>query len=192
VSNVQQELQITNIYSEAVNNPYLKLFYQIMIEPDIFKVFEEYARGATLINIFDFVALACKYLDSAQLKQIIHLKIESSIQKGNLDALVLTGLSINSSKQVAKLIQGYIDMTSDIQTAAYVAAYASSYVITKSTVKVPKASLPQLLPFKRFLHVYREYLNTLQLFYVRAKFDCAHNRGLIPPLEDICRVPITI
>jgi hypothetical protein len=33
-----------------------------MLEEDIVKVFEEFARGTTLINIFDFLALACKYL----------------------------------------------------------------------------------------------------------------------------------
>lgn len=37
---------------------------------------------------------------------------------------------------------------------------------------------PHLAPFKRFLHSYREYLNSLQLFNIRAKFDCAHNKGL--------------
>lgn len=35
-----------------------------MLEQDLIKVFEEYARGTTLINVFDFIALACKYLDS--------------------------------------------------------------------------------------------------------------------------------
>ena len=43
----------------------------MMIERDLQKVFEEYARGNTLINIFDFIALACKYLDSSQLKSIL-------------------------------------------------------------------------------------------------------------------------
>lgn len=71
-----------------------------MLEPNLFKVFEEYARGTTLINVFDFVALACKYLDSSQLKSIFKLKIESSLAKGNLDAIVLMGLLPASAKQV--------------------------------------------------------------------------------------------
>jgi hypothetical protein len=53
-----------------------------------------------LINVFDFVALACKYLDSSQLKSILQIKIESSLSKGNLDAIVLTGLMPASAKQV--------------------------------------------------------------------------------------------
>ncbi len=71
-----------------------------MIEPDIFKVLEEYAKGTTLINTFDLVALACKYLDSNQLKSLLQIKIESSITKGNLDAIVITGLLPVNSKQV--------------------------------------------------------------------------------------------
>lgn len=33
-----------------------------MNEFDLQKVFEEYAKGTQAINVFDFVALACKYL----------------------------------------------------------------------------------------------------------------------------------
>jgi len=75
----------------------------MMLEQDLFKVFEEYARGGTLINVFDFVALACKYLDSSQLKSILQIKIESSIARGNLDAIVLTGLMPASAKLVMRL-----------------------------------------------------------------------------------------
>ena len=54
-------------------------------------------------------------------------------------------------------------------------------------MKTSKAIIPQLTPYKRFLQSYREYLNSLQLFNVRAKFDCSHNKGLftniLPSLE---------
>jgi hypothetical protein len=69
-----------------------------MLEQDINKVFEDCARGTTLINTFDIVALACKYLDSNQLKSLLQTKIESSIVKGNLDAIVITGLLPANSK----------------------------------------------------------------------------------------------
>ena len=88
-----QELQRASIYTRKVNNPYLKLFYQIMLEDDIVKVFEEFASGTTLINLFDFLTLACKYLPVNELISVIKLKIESSIQSGNFDVIVLTGLT---------------------------------------------------------------------------------------------------
>ena len=50
-----------------------------MLEDDIVKVFEEFASGTTLINLFDLLTLACKYLSVNELISVIKLKIESSI-----------------------------------------------------------------------------------------------------------------
>ena len=41
-----KELQIGSIYQQVVNNPYLRLFYQILIEPDLKRVFEDQAKSA--------------------------------------------------------------------------------------------------------------------------------------------------
>jgi hypothetical protein len=91
-TNLANESQVYSNYSQVVNNPYLKLFYQIMIEPDLQKVFEEYAKGIQVINIFDFVALACKYLSWNQFNAVMQIKIGNSIEQGNLDAIPLIGL----------------------------------------------------------------------------------------------------
>jgi hypothetical protein len=90
------KLENLSTLESTVNNPYLRLFYQLMHNKDQFKVFEEYALGDTAtINVFDFLALAHKYLPREQLKQILDLKITHSVQKGNLDAIVLLGLTQN-------------------------------------------------------------------------------------------------
>jgi hypothetical protein len=76
---VINELQIGTIYKQVIGNPYLKLFYQIMIERNVKKVFEEYAQGTTVINLFDFVALAAKYLSREDFETTIKLKIQTSM-----------------------------------------------------------------------------------------------------------------
>ena len=46
-----------------------------MIERDLVKVFEEYAKGQSVINIFDFVTLAAKYLKPEQFLYVLNVKI---------------------------------------------------------------------------------------------------------------------
>jgi hypothetical protein len=62
-----------------------------MIERNVKKVFEEYARGTTMINLFDFVALAAKYLSKEDFETTINLKIQTSIAQGTLEAIPLLG-----------------------------------------------------------------------------------------------------
>ncbi len=57
----------------------------------------------------------------------------------------------------------------------------------QTNLKAAKNIYPQLIPYKRFVQTYKDYLNTLQMFIVRAKFDCAISKGLFqnifPALE---------
>lgn len=89
------ETQSANIFVQVVKNPYLRLFYQLMLETDLKKVLEDCARSNTSINTFDFVTLACKFLDYSQFKTVLSIKIEQSISKGNLDVLPLIGILPN-------------------------------------------------------------------------------------------------
>jgi hypothetical protein len=70
------ETQSANIFVQVVKNPYLRLFYQLMLETDLKKVFEDYARNNASINTFDFITLACKFLDYSQFKHVLSIKIE--------------------------------------------------------------------------------------------------------------------
>jgi hypothetical protein len=61
-------------------------------------------------------------------------KVNASVKQGNLDALVITGFTqgkgaTSSNKQVRELIQNFVDMSGDVQTAAYVSSYASCTVL---------------------------------------------------------------
>jgi hypothetical protein len=47
----------------------------------------------TAINIFDFVTLACKFLDKETLFSVLQKKIVFSVKSGNLDAVPLIGFN---------------------------------------------------------------------------------------------------
>ncbi len=47
-----------------------------MLETDLKKVFEDLARTNASLNTFDFVTLACKFLDYSQMKHVLSIKIE--------------------------------------------------------------------------------------------------------------------
>jgi len=78
------------------------------------KVFSEYARNSSVVNIFDFLALACKFLDNTQLKTVIKTKVDFSISKGNFDAVILTGLRQESANFVCRMLQNNLDTTGDV------------------------------------------------------------------------------
>lgn len=65
------------------------------------------------------------------------------------------------------LLQNFLDRSSDLQTAAYVASYIQAF-----------NSLPQWSPIRicqRIIRDYRETLNRIKLWNVRAAFDVQRN-----------------
>ena len=80
-----------NVY-KRMKNPYLQLFYLILIESRIesspkrgqlSKILQDFNKSYA-INLFDYVAICCKYLDNKSLKEVLEAKIDSDIRQGNL------------------------------------------------------------------------------------------------------------
>ena len=69
----------------------------------------------------DFLTLMCRFLPINELKTKIEEMISYGIVNGNLEVIGLIGMN---SEKVYPLIQFYVDKTSDLQTAAYISAYA--------------------------------------------------------------------
>lgn len=88
---------------ERVKNPYLKLFYIVMVEISAKrKPHEKHPldKFDQAINLFDFVAVCCKYLDQDKLKEVLDHRIESDIAKGNLQVFALIGLKSQKGPKV--------------------------------------------------------------------------------------------
>lgn len=127
IEKLKQLRELNNSVSTKVLNPYLSLFYKLMID----NAYDQDAKAKMLIdfskkhviNLFDFVAICCRFLDSAQLKLVLEAKANSDIEDGNLQVLALIGLT---SPKAPRVIQAFIDRTGDVQTAAYAAAYIAT------------------------------------------------------------------
>lgn len=86
--------------------------------------------------------------------------INAGLEEGNLELIPLLGLR---SPLVLVILQKYVDNTGDIQTAAYISSYIHSMA------KVNNVTPPPVT--KKYLQEYRNFLNQLQLWNVRAEFD---------------------
>jgi hypothetical protein len=83
----------------------------------------------------DFITLMCRFLPINELTTKIEEIISYGIVNGNLEVIGLIGMN---SEKVYPLIQFYVDKTSDLQTAAYISAYAIN--VQQMTGLVPKRS----------------------------------------------------
>ena len=83
----------------------------------------------------DFLTLMCRFLPINELKSKIEEIIYYGIVNGNLEVIGLIGMN---SEKVYPLLQFYVDKTSDLQTAAYISAYAIN--VQHMTGLVPKRS----------------------------------------------------
>ncbi|XP_023292874.2 GATOR complex protein MIOS [Lucilia cuprina] len=69
------------------------------------------------VSLADRMAFACKYLSESKLSDYIKLQIQKSIEKGDLNGLLLTG----ESQDGINILQSHMDSTGDIQTVALIA-----------------------------------------------------------------------
>lgn len=141
-----------DIYKEA-RNPYFKLFMILAIERDAYKELFAQIAETSAINLLDYVTLACKYLDKESLVACLKRRLLYSAKHGLLDAIPLIGLE---SADLARVLLMFNDETADIQTCAYVAAYACTahYLAAtdgKSDSNQVKLQTLPIAPFKRFI-----------------------------------------
>jgi len=94
------------VYSSVVKNPYLRLFFMIMIENKVFRALSSDFVKDYVINLFDYVALCCKFLSRKDLPKVINWKIDHGIAEGNLEVIPLIGLK---SPRLGQLLQNYVD-----------------------------------------------------------------------------------
>jgi len=122
-------------------------------------------------GVFPFqerLAIAFAFLDDAALSSYLL----RHAQKGDLDALILTGLSSTSSKAV-DVLQKYVDRTGDVQSAALLCSL-SPPASTRPTLN--KASDRQK---ERWIEMYRDLLDGWKMHHWRVGFDIERGRILM-------------
>lgn len=107
------------------------------------------------MSVEDRVAFAITYLPDAQLKEFINDITSQLVAAGNLDGMLLTGLS----SEGIDLLEQYVNQTSDVQTAAITAVFTGT----------AQACKDERIPL--WINSYRELLNQWSLYFERCHFD---------------------
>lgn len=113
------------------------------------------------LSLPDRVGVAIRFLSRSDLRAFLDQSLRKCLKTGNLEGIVITGLD----KRGLAIIQNYIDMTSDVQTAALIV----------SRVNIPSEWVTEKRICAEWLESYRSLLNNLQLWHSRAAFDVGRN-----------------
>ncbi|XP_055851690.1 GATOR complex protein MIOS isoform X1 [Episyrphus balteatus] len=99
-----------------IQDPHLRVIFSfITIENENF----EAVLKEEQILLSDRIAFGCKYLSENKLAEYIKSCIQTSIEKGDLNGLLLTG----ESAEGINIMQSYIDRTEDVQTVSLIAIW---------------------------------------------------------------------
>ncbi|XP_033109152.1 GATOR complex protein MIOS-like isoform X2 [Anneissia japonica] len=127
------------------------------------------------MSIQDRVAFACIFLNDVQLSKYIKRLSEEAQAEGNLEGILLTGLTEDG----IKLITSYIDKTADVQTASVVAVLAFPCHLSKDPV------------VQNWIDCYRNLLDTWRLWHERAKFDVFMQQESTRGKEELQQIFVT-
>ncbi|KXJ29671.1 WD repeat-containing protein mio [Exaiptasia diaphana] len=154
--------------SIEISSPYLRAAFVFLTSED--ENFDSILQEPR-IEVEDRVAFACKFLPDIKLTNFINSLTTKMIETGNLDGILLTGIT----PDCVDLLENYVNKTTDIQTA--------SLLIVNSTPNIPNdvANDPRV---KTWIESYRNLLDMWRMWHKRAQFDIHHS------LRDTTRKPI--
>ncbi|KAI0220830.1 GATOR complex protein MIOS [Lamellibrachia satsuma] len=151
-------------FSTQLKDPYLRAMFAFLVNGSGYYDGVLFACGlfqkeADLL-VVDRVAFACMYLPDAKLSEYIDGLMAALIGKGSLDGIFLTGLTVDG----LDLLERYVDMSGDIQTASCVVIQA-----------LPNPELSQDSRIRTWIENYRALLDSWRLWHQRAEFDVYRN-----------------
>ncbi|KAJ1969955.1 hypothetical protein H4R35_006007 [Dimargaris xerosporica] len=136
-------------FMQATDNPYLRAIFKYYHDENWTAVLEE--RG---LSMKERLAIALRFLDDHQLLSYVNGKTTTTTQHGNLEGLILTGLT----ERTLQLLRNYVDQTADVQTASLILSFS------------PTPSTPHSIK-GRCIEDYRDLLDQWQMYETRAMFD---------------------
>lgn len=151
-----------------LNNPYLCAMFAFLTS-------ESGSYDGVLyesnVAVRDRVAFACKFLTDAQLNRFIEKLTNEMKEAGNLEGILLTGLT----KDGVDLMESYVDRTGDVQTASYCMLQGSPSEILKDE------------RVQYWIENYRNLLDAWRFWHKRAEFDI-HRSKLDPSSKPLAQV----
>ncbi|RXM29190.1 WD repeat-containing protein mio [Acipenser ruthenus] len=151
-----------------LNNPHLCVMFAFLTsEPGSYDGVLYESRLA----VQDRVAFACMFLSDSQLPRYIEKLASKMKEAGNLEGILLTGLT----KDGVDLMESYVDRTGDVQTASFC-------MLKGSPGEVVKDSRVQC-----WIENYRNLLDAWRFWHKRAEFDI-HRSKLDPSSKPLAQV----
>lgn len=135
--------------SKELSDPYARAILALVSSGDWKDVLAE-----TSLPLRDRVGVALMYLNDQELTQYISTSTAESFQYGDIEGIVLTGLTARS----IPLFQAYAQKFSDLQTPLLALSHASPRYFSHLLVDHWRQS-------------YRSFLNSIHLFLPRVQFD---------------------
>ncbi|XP_063493140.1 GATOR2 complex protein MIOS isoform X3 [Symphalangus syndactylus] len=151
-----------------LNNPYLCVMFAFLTS-------ETGSYDGVLyenkVAVRDRVAFACKFLSDTQLNRYIEKLTNEMKEAGNLEGILLTGLT----KDGVDLMESYVDRTGDVQTASYCMLQGSPSDVLKDE------------RVQYWIENYRNLLDAWRFWHKRAEFDI-HRSKLDPSSKPLAQV----
>jgi hypothetical protein len=140
--------------ADETDDPYLKALLSYFIEGD-WKIVADMQQLA----LSDRVGVALKYLDDRRLGEFIKIHTAEAILIGNIEGLVLTGLT----DKAMDLFSHYIKKFNDVQTAVLVTSFTNPLYLDD-----PR--------FNLWKETYDMQLQTWKAFHERSRYEEAHRK----------------
>ncbi|KAK6461456.1 elongation factor 2 [Scheffersomyces coipomensis] len=140
--------------ASELDDPYLRAIFAFIADNDWWDVLDEHA-----LPLRERLGVALRFLSDKDLNVYLNRIADSVVAKGELEGLILTGLTPRG----IDLLQSYVNRTSDVQTAALISAFACPRYFSDDRIK-------------HWIDCYRSLLNSWGLFRTRAKFDVARTK----------------
>ena len=148
--------------SVRLQDPYFRMMIIHMGVGDWLEVLEE-----DVIPFRERLAIAFQFLDDRTLKSYLQRIARDASQTGNIDAIIVTGLT----KQGLDVLQAYVDRTGDVQTVAIMGSYVSPVKFQDRRVD-------------KWLNTYRDMLDGFRLHAERVGLDIERGQLVLDALQN--------
>jgi hypothetical protein len=139
-----------------LQDPYLRAMITHLTVNDWTDVLDEDS-----LPIRERLAVAFQFLDDRALTSFLRSVVDRAVRRGDLTGLVVTGLTA----QGMEILQKYVDVTGDVQTAAIISSFRVSSLITHNGKTLTKSVVD------RWVEAYQDLLDGWKLFHHRCQFD---------------------
>ncbi|KAJ7499365.1 hypothetical protein FB451DRAFT_1118430 [Mycena latifolia] len=151
-----------------LQDPYFRAMLTHLTLGDWSEVLDE-----EIIPFRERLAIAFQFLEDKVLTSYLHRCVENSCHRGDIDGLIVTGLT----KRGMDILQSHVDRTGDVQTAAILASYICPLKFIDARAE-------------RWVEAYRDLLDGFKLHHYRVSFDIERGGLVQDAVQNGDRAPI--